>query len=343
MSRLLAKALPSGNIHARSVPVAKAGAPAARERKADAKNGNSSGTFGKTRKICDEVTREIIEALTRGVLPWRVPWESGGGVALMPLRACGTPYRGVNVVTLWRKAIGMGYSAPFWMTYRQASALGGQVRKGERGTTVINVGTIVRESEDPDEEPTRIGYLRSYSVFNADQIDGLDGRFHATAVRPMATGAEVDPAFMAWFGRLGIRLETSGAPRAFYDVARDVIHMPPGDCFKDGAAYAGVLLHEAIHATGAPHRLDRRINAAVSNAGYAHEELVAELGSAMAGALLGIEPRFEDNAAYLSEWIKALNADNRAIIKAASEAQAACDWLIARAGQPAATPMPADG
>ena len=240
---------------------------------------------------------------------------------------------------LWRKAIAMGYSAPFWMTYRQAAARGGQVRKGERGTRVIKVGTVVRESEIPDEEPTRYAYLRSYRVFNLDQIDGLDDQFRAAADRPKISGAGIDPALMAWFRRLDVGLEASGAPRAFYDVARDVIHMPPEDCFKDGATYAGVLLHETIHATGAPHRLDRRLSEAFSDTRYAHEELVAELGSAMAGALLGIEPRFDENAAYLKEWIKILKSDHRAILKAASAAQAACDWLITQAGDLAGNPV----
>lgn len=148
----------------------------------------------------------------------------------------------------------------------------------------------------------------------------------------MSAGTNVDDAFLAWFRKLNIRIETSGAKRAFYDVQRDVIHMPPKDCVKDGATYAGVLLHETIHATGAAHRLDRRLGCALNESEYAHEELVAELGSAMAGALLGMEPRFEENAAYLNEWIKILKADNRAIMKAASQAQAACDWLIEQAG-----------
>ncbi|MYH58404.1 MAG: DUF1738 domain-containing protein [Boseongicola sp. SB0675_bin_26] len=297
-----------------------------------------SATVSRTRAICGEVTDAIVDALTRGSPPWRAPWTAGGGTALLPLRACGTPYRGINVVVLWRKAIAKGYSAPFWMTYRQAAARGGQVRKGERGTRVIKVGTVVRESEIPGEEPTTYGYLRSYRVFNLDQIDGLDERFRAPADRSTISGTGVDPALMAWFRRLDVGLETSGAPRAFYDVARDVIHMPPEDFFKDGATYAGVLLHETIHATGAPHRLDRRLSDAFSDTRYAHEELVAELGSAMAGALLGIEPRFEENAAYLKEWIKILKSDHRAILKTASAAQAACDWLMAQAGDLAGSP-----
>ena len=308
------------------------GAVALRGRKGSGRSRTPSGTASRTSEICGYVTDAIVDALTQGSPPWRTPWKSGGGAALLPLRACGTPYRGINVVMLWRKAISMGYSAPFWMTYRQAAARGGQVRKGERGTTVIKVGTVVRESDNPDEEPTRYGYLRSYRVFNLDQIDGLDDQFRAAADRPRISGAGIDPDLMAWFRRLGVGIETSGAPRAFYDVARDVIHMPPEDCFKDGATYAGVLLHETIHATGAPNRLDRRLSEAFSDTRYAHEELIAELGSAMAGALLGIEPRFEENAAYLKEWVKILKSDHRAILKAASAAQAACDWLIAQAG-----------
>ncbi len=313
-------------------PEAEAPAAAADGRKAGGRQGRPSATAGRIRAVCDEVTEAIIDALTRGTAPWRTPWEPGGGVASLPLRACGTPYRGINVVVLWRTAVAKGYSAPFWMTYRQAAARGGQVRKGERGTRVIKVGNVVRESEVPGEEPTTYGYLRSYRVFNLDQIAGLDDRFRVAATRPAISMAGVDPALMAWFRRLNVGLETSGSPRAFYDVARDMIHMPPEEFFDDGATYAGVLLHETVHATGAPHRLDRRLSEAFSDTRYAHEELVAELGSAMAGALLGIEPRFAENAAYLKEWIKILRSDHRAILKAASAAQAACDWLMAQAG-----------
>ena len=307
-------------------------------RKRDGKERQSPAISSRTREICDEVTDAIVDALTRGSAPWRSPWKAGGDTALLPLRACGTPYRGINVVVLWREANSKGYTAPFWMTYRQAAARGGQVRKGERGTRVIKVGTVVRESEIPGEEPTTYGYLRSYRVFNLDQIDGLDEQFRTAVDRPTVSGAGVDPALMAWFRQLNVGLETSGAPRAFYDVARDVIHMPPEEFFKDGATYAGVLLHETIHATGAPHRLDRRLGEAFSDTRYAQEELVAELGSAMAGALLGIEPRFEENVAYLKEWIKILKSDHRAILKAASAAQAACDWLMAQAGNLAGNP-----
>lgn len=325
---------------------AEVGAAASGGHKGSGKSRKTSTTVSRTREICGYVTDAIVDALTQGSPPWRIPWTPGAGAAQLPLRVCGTPYRGINVVMLWRKAISMGYSAPFWMTYRQAAARGGQVRRGERGTTVIKVGTVVRESEIPGEEPKRYGYLRSYRVFNLDQIDGLGDQFRASADRPQASGAGIDPALMAWFRRLHVGLETSGAPRAFYDVARDVIHMPPEDCFKDGATYAGVLLHETIHATGAPHRLDRRLSEAFSDTRYAHEELVAELGSAMTGALLGIEPRFDENAAYLKEWIKILKSDHRAILNAASAAQAACDWLMTQAGDlsgnPAATNRPGD-
>ncbi len=313
-------------------------AAASGRRKGGGRERKPAATASRTGKVCGDVTDAIVDALTRGAPPWRTPWKAEGGVALLPLRACGTPYRGINVVVLWRKAVAKGYSAPFWMTYRQAAARGGQVRKGERGTTVIKVGTVVRESEVQGEEPTSYGYLRSYRVFNLDQIDGLDEQFHTATDLPKISGAGADPALMEWFRRLDVGLESSGSPRAFYDVARDVIHMPPEDFFEDGVTYAGVLLHETIHATGAPHRLDRCLSEAFSDTRYAHEELVAELGSAMAGALLGIEPRFEENAAYLKEWIKILKSDHRAILKAAAAAQAACDWLMVQAGDLSGNP-----
>ncbi len=288
-------------------------------------------TNGKSKadSICQKITAGIIAEIEKGTIPWRKPWDDGGAGISLPLRSCGTPYRGVNVVALWHQAMMRGYTSPFWMTYRQAQSLGGQVRKGERGATVIKVGTVVRESDDGG-DPTRFNYLRAYSVFNADQVADLADKYRPETPEPREA-PDVE-GIKSWFSRLGIGLDVSGASRAYYDVGKDAVHMPPEECFSDTKSYAGVLLHESIHATGAKHRLDRDLANSFSQSVYAKEELIAELGSAFAGAMLGIEPRFEENAAYIKEWLKVLKNDNRAIFKAASAAQAACDWLLDKAG-----------
>ncbi len=293
-------------------------------------------TNGKSKadSICQKITAGIIAEIEKGTIPWRKPWDDGGAGISLPLRSCGTPYRGVNVVALWHQAMMKGYTSPFWMTYRQAQSLGGQVRKGERGATVIKVGTVIRESDDGG-DPTRFNYLRAYSVFNADQVSDLADKYRPEMPTPRENPENAE--LMAWFRRLNIGLEVSGAPKAFYDPARDVVHMPPESCFRDAKSHSGVLLHEVVHATGAKHRLDRKLCSA-QQVDYAKEELIAELGSAFTGAMLGVEPRFEDNAAYIASWLTILKNDSRAILKASSAAQAACDWIVEKGGS-LATPV----
>lgn len=290
------------------------------------------------RDIYVEVTTSILEALEAGVPPWRCPWDRTVG---LPLRVTGEAYRGINVVLLWQAAIAKGYGSPHWMTYRQAAALGGQVRKGEKSVRVIKYGTVEKQDETAEgAAPPRFGYLRSYAVFNAAQIDGLAPAYDAAPER-RAYDTKADAAFMAWVGRTGLTLRTRDAGRAYYDIAADTIVMPPVARFEDGAAHAGTLLHEACHATGAAHRLNRTFGKRFGDADYIEEELRAELGAAMAGARLGIATRLEQNAAYLHSWITLLRSDSRAILRAASAAQQAADWLMAQAGDMDATREPA--
>ena len=286
--------------------------------------------------VCAEVTQAILDHLEAGVAPWRQPWDAGGAVSL-PLRVTGAPYRGVNVVLLWQKMVAAGYRHPTWMTYAQAVKLGGQVRKGEKSTMVVKMGTHVKAGEAEEgtgeacEDRVR-RFMRAYRVFNCAQIDGLDAAFYTAPTPPRSFGTRADPAVLAWLARTGIALEVTAEPRAYYSISRDVIHMPPAETFEDGAGHAGTLLHEAVHATGAKHRLDRRFGRVFGDAAYQQEEKIAELGSAMAGARLGIEPRFEQNAAYLASWIEVMRSDSRAILRATSAAQQASDWLIDRGG-----------
>ena len=128
------------------------------------------------------ITQEIIARLEAGTKPWIKPWR--GVPVSRPLRACGIPYRGMNVFWLWMVADMCGYASPFWMTYNQASKLGGQVRKGEKSTIAIFYKSYTKEVEAPDtgettDEARRV--LKSYPVFNADQVEGLPERFYPAA------------------------------------------------------------------------------------------------------------------------------------------------------------------
>ena len=211
------------------------------------------------------------------------------------------------------------------MTCRQASGLGGQVRRGERSVTVVKVGTFRRSGGDGDgdrgdgsDAPGTRRHARAYRVFNADQIDGLPARFprpSSAAARPRDRSRPP----RSWTGsrRRGLRLETRDRGEAFYDMAGDVVVMPRAAAFE--SAHGATLAHEACHATGHPERLARDMSNA--RASYAREELVAELGACLVCAHLGVRPDHGQAAACVAGWLKALRCDRHEIFRAAAAAQ----------------------
>ena len=229
---------------------------------------------------------------------------------------------------LWLTAAKKGYRAAHWFTYRQAQEAGGQVRKGEKSATVVKYGTIEREDEGA-EDTRKVPYLKAYRVFNAEQIDGLPAEFTATpAEEPRDLGTAADLQLEAFFAATGADIRTSDDPRAYYNPVADFIHMPPIATFHDAAGYYATLAHEATHWTGHGSRLDR-LDRFTDRKAYAFEELIAEIGNCMTCASLGLTPDFEQSAAYVGSWLRALQDDKRAIFKAATEAQKAADLLLA--------------
>ncbi len=277
--------------------------------------------------VYQHVTDQIIASIEAGTPVWRKPWTGDAGGIPFPRRSTGELYRGINILMLWARAVEQGYRSAHWFTYRQAQEAGAQVRKGETSTTVVKYGTFEKEDAETGEEKT-FGYAKAYRVFNGDQIDGLPEEFQGKPIEaPREFGTETDPALEAFFDATGIERRTSDRPEAFYDVAGDFIHMPPVGTFHDAAGFYSTLAHESCHGTGAAHRLDRfsRFN---GRRDRAFEELVAEIGSAMVCAQIGVTPEFGQTAAYVESWLRALKDDRRFIFKAATEAQKAADWLM---------------
>ncbi|WP_019199722.1 ArdC family protein [Afipia birgiae] len=288
--------------------------------------------------IYQRVTDIIIRDLEQGTRSWTKPWTttSKDSDSIRPLRHDGTPYRGINVLILWSEAIEHGYTSSTWMTYRQAQALGAQVRKGEHGATVVYAKTIERIDGDlttGDEAVTRIPMLRAYTVFNTDQIDGLPV---ATPAQPSAITESVSTRIEradAFIAATRATIVHRGN-RACYIPSADRIEMPPYGQFIDtptasaAEGYYATVLHELVHWTSPSHRCDRDLGKRFGDHAYAREELVAEIGAAFLCADLSItlEPR-PDHAAYLGNWLAVLKSDKRAIFTAAALAQKAVDWL----------------
>lgn len=285
------------------------------------------------------VTDKIVAALEAGVKPWEKPWDSGATPS-MPLRATGEPYRGINVFLLWGEAMDCGYTSPYWMTYRQASELGGQVRKGERGSMVVYAGTAAKKDEDGGEEVTDENgrkvyrFLRAYTVFNADQIDNLPERYRVKIEAPTRAAGERIEAFEAFAKATGADIRHGGG-RAFYRMSDDFVQMPDFEAFPDSERYYSTLAHELTHWTRHPSRLDRDFGRkAFGDAGYAKEELVAELGAAFIGAAFGFKPdHIESHAAYIGSWLQVLKDDKRFVFTAAAKAQQAVDFLTGTKAQ----------
>jgi len=276
------------------------------------------------------VTDTIIAEIEAGTPPWRKPWTgSASGIAL-PTRHNGEEYRGINVLILWVMAAKQGHVSSRWMTYKQAQELGGQVRKGETSSTVVKYGTFTRENELGIEE--ELPYARAYRVFNADQIEGLPEDYYIRPETPRNLGTTEDSELEAFFSRTGAEILTSDDPRAYYSPAKDHIHMPPIATFHDAAGYYGTLAHEVIHWTGSEKRLER-IKKFANRKAYAFEELVAEIGACFLGAQIGVALEFDQSAAYVEGWLKALKEDKRTIFRAASKAQKAADFVLNAAGQ----------
>ncbi|RLQ84975.1 ArdC family protein [Notoacmeibacter ruber] len=280
--------------------------------------------------VYQHVTDEIIAQIEAGTPPWQKPWTGGTGCVAMPRRFNGEDYRGINILMLWARASAKGYGSARWMTYRQASELGGQVRKGEKSATVVKYGTVEKETDDGEDH--RIPYCRAYRVFNADQIEGLPEEFYNRPEPARNLGTELDSRLEQYFASTGAVIETSEEPRAYYSLRRDIVHMPPIATFHDANGYYGTLAHEVTHWTGSAQRLDR-FNRFADKKAYAFEELVAEIGACMLAVNLGVTPRFDQSAAYVEGWLAALKDDKRAIFRAASEAQKAVDYIAAQTGQ----------
>jgi antirestriction protein ArdC len=282
--------------------------------------------------VYTRITDKIIVDLEKGVRPWMKPWnaEHAAGRITKPLRHNGQPYNGINILMLWSAAVSEGYSAPIWMTFRQAKELGANVRKGEKGELVVYANTVTRTEQDDttgEELEHTIPFMKGYTVFNVEQIEGLPSHYYQLAepvLDPVQRISHAEAFFTATGARIG-----HGGNQAYYTIGADRIQMPPFESFRDAESYYATLAHETTHWTRHPSRLDRDFGRQrFGDEGYAQEELVAELGSAFLSADLELTPEVrEDHTAYIESWLKVLKNDKRAIFTAAAHAQRAVDYL----------------
>ncbi|EKA8031926.1 DUF1738 domain-containing protein [Salmonella enterica] len=295
-------------------------------------SGSSKTKFAKGKAkqktdIYQVVTDSIVEALEMGVKPWVCPWKRNGAMSGIPSNFhTGTAYSGINIMLLWCSAAKQGFTDSRWLTYKQAQEQGAQVRKGETGTTAIFYKTLEKEAEDGQIE--KIPMVKSFTVFNIEQIDGLKMSAENSAEIDPQPVTEFDPLPQVenLFQRTGANITERGQ-QAFYRPATDEIWLPERHLFADAANFYATGLHELVHWTGAKSRLEREKGGKFGSEGYAFEELIAELGSAFLMADLGVVGEVQHES-YIASWLKALKGDKRYIFKAASAATKAHRFLM---------------
>jgi antirestriction protein ArdC len=273
--------------------------------------------------LYDSVTRSIIASLETGVAPWTRPWKLGRNTGIMPHNgATNRPYSGINVMILWAEREEKGYTTSNWMTYRQALVLGGQVRGGEQATIIVFTKRITYKDKETEEEKKKVGMLRTYAVFNADQIDGLPQE------------AQVEISHFTRIAQAELFIQTTkadirlGGNKACYVPSLDFIALPPQKQFRSVEHFYATNLHELAHWSGHKSRVDRDLSKRFGTKTYAAEELVAEPSAAFLCGHLNIPGELR-HADYIATWIALLKEDDRAIFTAASKAASVADYLRA--------------
>lgn len=279
----------------------------------------------------ERIAESFIEMLNNGVSPWNRPWKTSGGHPMNFVSR--RRYSGVN----WFLLLQLPTSTPFWLTYKQAKELGGNVRKGQHGQTVVYWNMLDKkdpETKEPvlkDGKAVKLPFLKTYTVFNLDQTEGIK---FPPEVKEDLKQIDFEPIEACkqvvdeWEDCPEIE---HGGGRACYSPTGDVIRMPDPDTFKSAEYYYSTLFHEMGHATGHEDRLKRDMSGHFGSYDYGKEELVAEMTSAFLCAETHIDnPVRECTAAYFDNWIKAIKGDPKMLVQAAGQAQKAANYILGR-------------
>lgn len=271
------------------------------------------------------MTNFILDNIDGNTLPWRRRWHTTSPTISLPLRNSGEPYQGTNHLILNIVSLKKGYSSPFWMTYRQARSMAANVIAGQRGSRIVKYKSLTFDATEPGGQDTVIPMIRAYTVFNLQQIEHLPEDYHAKQqVETLPASAVYD-----YLISVGATIISGHNQAAFYPEL-DVIRMPNIEDFVDQYAYESSLAHELIHWTGHHSRLDRLTSTDHNTVEYHFEELVAELGSMMLCAHLGLTAVMrEDHVSYIKHYVEIMQQDKKAIVRASSAAQKAVDFIRA--------------
>jgi len=289
--------------------------------------------------LYQQITEQIIAQLEQGRVPWVQPWTSArAGLGMPHNAATGRSYSCINILTLWNAVIARGFASHAFLTFRQALSLGGNVRRGEHGTPVVYAHRFVPSAErlkaaaENREANGSVPFLKQFTVFSVDQCDGLPD--YVTEPLPPVPAGLILP-------RANMLIEAThadfriGGAHAFYSPTYDFVQVPRPDDYPEPVNWHRTAFHELGHWTGHVSRLGRDQSGSFGSQNYGREELVAEMAGAFVCAALGIVPTVR-HADYLGSWLQIMREDNRAILRAASAASKAADFLLALGPGPAA-------
>lgn len=274
-------------------------------------------------ETADSITASIVEALESGVAPWERPWLRKGPVCNLHSNK---PYRGINVLLLWVATMRGNFADNRWLTFKQALDLGGNVRKGEKGTKVI-FWKILEKDNKKTGEKDKIPMARAYTVFNYSQCENLPEKY-APKEHPGFSNDEKNPDIETFIANTGANI-MYGNDRAGYLKNTNDIIAPAANQFVSMSAFYATIFHELGHWTGSENRLKRQFGERFGTEAYAFEELVAELTSAFLCAEFGVTGKLQHRE-YIATWINVIKNDKNAIFTAAKLAQEACDYLLHR-------------
>ena len=263
--------------------------------------------------VYESVTDRIVASLEKGVVPWRKPWVGGGPINVRS----GRPYRGVNIFLLGMTE----YGDPRWGTYKAIQEAGGQVRKGEKSTSIILWKPVSKRPTEDQEKGDQYMLLKMYSVFNAEQADDLPEYQTEFEHEPIERAQQIVDGFV------GAPAILFGGDRACYSPPLDQVRCPELGQFRTVEGYYGTLYHELVHSTGHEKRLARLEPALFGTDPYAREELVAEMGAAMLCGMAGIDNQ-DESASYVGGWLERLQDDRKLVVQAAAQAQKAADLIL---------------
>jgi antirestriction protein ArdC len=287
-----------------------------------------------SRTVYDVITERVIALIeSTNALPWEIPWRVssvGGPVNFLTKK----PYRGINLILLSFLSL----NCPYWASFRQIQSLGGRVKKGAKGMPIVYwhrpEGKGSKTEEREEEGRQSYSFVRYSTVFNLLDTEGID--FEIEAVPQLSNDQRNARCEEIIAGFVKPPAISFGGASAFYSPLKDLVAVPAIEAFKSPELFYSTLFHELAHSTGHSSRLGRDMSPLGNGAAphrYAEEEIVAEMAASFLCAEAGIEREcMEDSTNYLSSWIKTMRADKKLIIRAASKAQKAADYILGKGG-----------